>query len=260
MSDSQFIRLVERVAERLRNKTLNDQASKSAIVTDYAGGDARTERFPGETGNDDTKRICASYGHSMIRPDDDCVEQPIGNDAVVKGRIISLPEGSLTDDEFWALPETSSETTLATVGVGSANQVVVSRHYIPCNLRFSSIEFDISTNDGAGFVGFALYSSDGANLIFESGAKSTASSGVQSQPLGSTIEIFPGWYRYAWTSNSTTLRLRAVPITTQMTSILNSTVAQRGSVAAAGASGVFPASIGAITPLGVAMPFIKLQG
>jgi hypothetical protein len=260
LTDSQIIGLVERILERHRNKTLNDQASKSVIVSSYAGGNPKTERFPGETGNDDTKRVCASYFHALPRPSDDCVEQPIGNDAVLNGRIIDVPAGSLTSGEFWTLPVNNPETTLATVGVTVSNQVVVSRVYIPCNLRFSSVEFDISTTDGSGFVGFALYSADGANLIFESGAKATSSGGVQSQPIGSTIEIFPGWYRYAWTSNSTTLRLRAHAFTTQMTAILNSTVAQRGSVAATGTNGVFPASVGAITPLNVAVPFIKLQG
>lgn len=135
------------------------------------------------------------------------------------------------------------------VGVGIVDEVVVAQFVLPYRVEIKTLRIYVDVLEAAKVFGVGIY--DGAGtLLFETGARSTASTGLQSIVLGSVQVLNSGTYFVAWTSNSTVARLRGVSFSSDATlnEMMNANAVKRiGTATAAATPGVMNATIGTIT-------------
>ncbi len=130
--------------------------------------------------------------------------------------------------------------------VGSADEIRVTQFVLPFRVTVGKIVIEISTGSASGKMGIALYDKD-SNLVLESGAISTTSTGVISTSI-TAVTIEPGVYFLADTADNTTVQTRKVTFPTQVRGLMNKqTVKKHGTGANSSTAAVFPSTIGAIS-------------
>ena len=137
----------------------------------------------------------------------------------------------------------------AMVGVGVIDEVVAYQFVQSYGAIIQTLRIYVDTLEAGKVFGVGIYDKDG-NLLFETGARSTAATGLQSIALGAPQTIEEGVYSIAWTSNSTVARLLGVRFgeNTALNEMLNANATKRaGTATAAATPGVMNATLGAIT-------------
>jgi hypothetical protein len=143
----------------------------------------------------------------------------------------------------------------------AANEVWVVKFFLPMSLTVASVHFSINTTSAGSSTAIGVYSADGNTLHVSSGAVSGASGGVKSVTLGSPVTLAAGFYWLAWTATDATVRFSAIQTNLTWYGIMIAGTLQEGKAANASASGVLPATLGAISTSGqTPVPIAKLQG
>lgn len=137
----------------------------------------------------------------------------------------------------------------AVVGVGVIDEVVALQFVQPLCVKIQTLRIYIDTAEAGKVFGTGIYDKNG-NLLFETGARSTTSTGLQSIALGAPVTVPRGVYFIAWTCDGTTARLRGISFgsDTTLNEMINANAIKRaGTATAAATPGVMNAALGAIT-------------
>lgn len=137
----------------------------------------------------------------------------------------------------------------AAVGVGVVDEVMAYQFVLDFCVLIQTLRIFVDTAEAGKVFGIGIYDEDG-NLLFETGAKSTTSTGLQSIVLGSPKSLGCGIYFIAWTCDGTTARLRGISFGADDTlnKMMNANVVKRaGTATAAVTPGVMNATLGTIT-------------
>lgn len=148
------------------------------------------------------------------------------------------------------------------VSPGAINKTNVALFFVAQRLTVVSVHARVSNAGAAGTkIGFGIYSADGNTKHIDSGAVAGDSTGIKSVTLGAAVTLNPGYYWQALTADSTAIG-SATGYDAVGQTIINAGTAHYGFAANAGAAGVLPATLGAITgDLATLHSFlIKLQG
>lgn len=146
----------------------------------------------------------------------------------------------------------SSAGTLTANGLYGETVELRSRQYV------RSVSITIGTADAAGFWAFAIYDHSGTTKLFDTGAQSTAATGVNT--LAVTWDIQPGVYRMAFSTSTATAQIRVNGTSDGgLTTLINTPTIKHGTLANASAAGVMPATTGAYTSSTAAFPIVSLQ-
>lgn len=137
----------------------------------------------------------------------------------------------------------------AAVGVGVIDEVVAFQYVSSFCLTIQTLRIFVDTAEAGKVFGIGIYDKDG-NLLFETGARSTTSTGLQSIALGAPQTLGCGVYFIAWTCDGTAARLRGISfgVDDTLNKMMNANVIKRaGTATAAGTPGVMNATLGTIT-------------
>ena len=152
---------------------------------------------------------------------------------------------------------------LFTVGsVGANNRVEVSRFILPFRLVVRRVVFAISTSDASSFSAVGIYNSDGTSLLVDSGAISSATTGIKSVTLSPAVTLEPGVHILAWTATTTTVAFQAgnfINASSIYRDIVNKNNVQFGDAANASSSGVLPATTGSLSSNNVQFALVGLE-
>lgn len=133
-----------------------------------------------------------------------------------------------------------------TAVLSAANQVRVYEFVLPFNTLVRKLAFNVTTLFAGGNCGVGIYSAAG-NLLVNSGAVSTASTGNKTATLATPVLLTPGTYFLAWTGDNTTFTLLGFTVGS-LEGLMRANNANRNGIAAnASSGGVLPATLGAIT-------------
>ena len=138
--------------------------------------------------------------------------------------------------------------TALTVGlaVGVNDQIRTIQFVLPFRAVVRRIALEISTLSVGDNLGVGLYDASG-NLILESGAISTTTTGVKTASI-TAVTLEPGVYFHAETADNTTVQIRKVSISSNVRNLLNAYATDKCGIAAnTSTAGVLPATLGAIT-------------
>lgn len=152
-------------------------------------------------------------------------------------------------------------TVPATLGTNvdcPANTVRTVRFALLAPVLVASIHFRVTTLAAGALGGVAIYSPDGNTLLINGGGQSLAATGNVAVTLSSAVLLNIGMYRFAYTSSNGNVRFWGVATDANF-ALFNSGVTQVGVAANASAAGVFPSTLGAITPAALGYPLVKLQ-
>jgi hypothetical protein len=137
----------------------------------------------------------------------------------------------------------------AVVGVGVVDEVVAYQFVLSYRVTIQTLRIFVDTAESGKVFGVGIYDKDG-NLLFETGARSTTSTGLQSVALGVPVSLGEGVYFIAWTCNGTTARIRGMRFSEDDTlnEMLNANATKRaGTATAAATPGEMNAALGTIT-------------
>lgn len=143
---------------------------------------------------------------------------------------------------------------------GSANEVRVAMFHADRRITVDRIAVNGVTDSAGNSAGFGIYSSDGNTKICDSGAISTTAwAGAANYALSGSCTFGPGYFIYAWTSNSTTPTARSMGASTNFyTAINNGTGTVLGTAANASSGGVLPSTLGSLTDsAGLTIPIVR---
>jgi hypothetical protein len=149
--------------------------------------------------------------------------------------------------------------------VASANDVRVLKVFIPTTLSITKISAEVTTLSAATHFAIGLYSTDGNTKVLDSGAQSSAATGIVTATIGAT-QVPAGFYYFAFTLDSTVPILEGVTVEVNSATVglLNAGgVVQMGKAANASAAGVLPATLGALsavnTGVGTQWPLVVIN-
>lgn len=228
----------------------------STVSASYTGGDP----YVGRDGGTVVAEPIPVLAHDAIRPSDTLVEIEVG-----KGETYGIgvhrtrPAGLLYVGRYEIVPRLPLQTS-ANVGVNAGDQCRILRFELHKHLLVASVHFQVTTAETGKFAGVAVYSSEATNQtrLLTTGAVSVATTGIKSTTLGSPVQLIPGTYFIAWTSDSTTARLAGATISS--TGVLQAGTLQLGRGTNSGAAGVPPTDLDALVDISLAeYPLIKLQ-
>jgi hypothetical protein len=137
------------------------------------------------------------------------------------------------------------------------NQVSVIQFTTDCSFQVSKITMSVIGNALGKFAGFGIYSADGNTKIVDSAAMSVNANGLITASI-TPVLFGPGTFNYAQTSDSTTASIYLSPsVSTNDSNFMNANVAAPRYAVAANASvaGQLPATLGALSPVGVLTTF-----
>lgn len=260
ITSGELIQNVTRIVRRETEKTRNDEPFKAAIASGYTVGDP-TVLLPGEdSASADTKKSIFPYGWTFPKANAEIAAMPLGNDIGLIGTIGSVGSGSPDTGAYWLLPFNVHPEAMTTVGATSNNNVRAVRIYIDAPFTVENVYIDVAVNNAGGLWAVGLYDSLGTTKILDSGAIDCATGGVKTADI-SPVTLSFGWYWYAWTSNDTTITVRAMTSTNTITNLINQGTVQRITAGNVSASGVLPSSLGTLTGVSQAnIPLAKAQG
>ncbi len=135
------------------------------------------------------------------------------------------------------------------VGVGVIDEVVAFQFVQEFGVTIQTLRIFVDTFEAGKVFGIGIYDKDG-NLLFETGARSTTSVGLQSIVLGAPQTVNAGVYFIGWTCDGTAARLRGISFGDDATlnEMMNANATKRaGTATAAATPGVMNAALGAIT-------------
>lgn len=148
--------------------------------------------------------------------------------------------------------------------VASANQVRVLRLVMPITLTVTSIHFECVTAAAGSSSSVGIYNNDGTSLLIDSGAISTATTGIKSATLAAAKTLTRNimyYVAFTTTSLSVVLRGRDLVVSNVIASLVNGDGSLHlGTAANSATAGVLPSSLGTITAVAVNMAEFKLQG
>ena len=138
-------------------------------------------------------------------------------------------------------PTASSAGTV----VGVNNQIRLIQFVLPFRAVVRRLALEISTLSVGGNLGVGLYDA-GGNLILESGAISTTTTGIKTASI-TAVTLEPGVYFHVETADNTTVQVRKVGLSAQVRNLLNANAVEKSGLAAnTSTAGVLPATLGAI--------------
>ena len=141
-----------------------------------------------------------------------------------------------------------SPTSASTQLLIATEEVRAVQFVLPFRATVNRIVTEVTTTGGSGKkYGLGLYSADGQTLLTETGALD-ANSATTNITTITQITFEPGVYWFAWTSDSTTVKLRGGAVTSGVL-ILDTLTTKRSVVAGNSPSpaGVLPSSLGTMT-------------
>lgn len=133
------------------------------------------------------------------------------------------------------------------------NQVSVIQFTLAVTFQVSKITMNVIGNALGKFAGFGIYSADGSTKLVDSAPMSLNALGLVTSTIGSVL-LPPGTYFYAQTSDSTTATINvSISFSSSDAGFMNANgAAPRYAVAAnTSSAGQLPATLGALTPVGV---------
>lgn len=145
--------------------------------------------------------------------------------------------------------------------LGANNQVQFFRFTVTRKITVVSIHFYVSGTNAGSLCAVGIYNSAGTTKLIDSGAISSASSGLKSVTLGASVTLTPGDYIMAWTLTSKSANLLVAPVLNPI-NILNGSVIVLGAAGNASAAGVLPTTLGTLTTAlssGQGVALVKLQ-
>lgn len=140
-------------------------------------------------------------------------------------------------------------TNTTDVMSGSANQVRAVQFVLPIQATISKVSVNVTTLAAASVGDVGLYDLNGNRLAFTNGGIDTTGTGVKTVNLsGGAVTLAPGVYYYAYCNSSSTPVCTAFATATIGSPLL---LNRHGNAANAASSGVLPATLGAITNVGI---------
>lgn len=256
----EFVQQISRIVRRTTESTRNDEPFKATIDASYTGGDPAV-LLPGETtASSDTKKSFFPFGWTFPSASAEILVAPIGNDLGIVGKIGSVALGSPNTGAYWLLPFNVHPEVMTTVGAASNNNVRAVRIFYDAPLTVANVYIDVAVGNAGGLFAVALYDSLGTTKVLDSGAINCATNGVKTAAISPAVTLPFGWYWYAWTSNDTTVTVRAATSSLTITNLINQGTVQRISAGNSSASGVLPSTLGTLTGVSHAdLPLAKLQ-
>jgi len=188
------------------------------------------------------------------------------------GLVIGANNGAAvlgSKDGYWILPGGPGTSVVAapvSASVAANNDVRVLKIFIPTTLSITKISLEVTTLSGGTHVAIGLYTTDGNTKVLDSGAMSSAATGIVTSTISAT-QVPAGFYYFAFTSDSTVPILEGVTVepTTGVTIgiINNGGVVQMGKATNVSAAGVLPATLGALSAVntsnGAQWPFVVIN-
>jgi hypothetical protein len=253
---------IQKVAEKVVERSGLLPSIKSTLDSAYSGGDPKTLRAGEDAAGTDTKRILSAYSVFLPKASEDVVERPISGDTSVDGALRSLPAGSRSTGGAFLLPCFVRPETVATAIIsGSANQVRGIRVFWPIGCTITKVMIEVVGATASALAAVGIYSSDGGTKWLDSGAIDCGSNGIKSVTLGTPVDVPMGFCCFVATCNDTTTTFRSAVMVSTVTNLENEGTVQRFNAANASAAGVLPSSLGTLTGASFSnLPFSKMQG
>ncbi len=134
---------------------------------------------------------------------------------------------------------------LAASGVAVANKVIAVLFMVPSTFTIHTVVFQVAALVLGSNVGVGWYDIDG-NIVWQTGAVSSATATVKRITLTTPIEITQGMYWHAWTATSASVAVRGIAASgSSFFNVFNSGTVRFGS-AAGGVGGVLPTILPAL--------------
>lgn len=143
--------------------------------------------------------------------------------------------------------------------LAAINQVRFYQIVVPWKIVVGRIISEVVAAGGAGTrYGLGIYSAAGARLL-QTGPIAADAIAVNNAALVAPVTLDPGVYLYAYTADSTTVTFRSYSLPAGVNGLINATSVKLGQAANAGAAGVLPATLGALTVNSHNPPFAVLE-
>lgn len=142
------------------------------------------------------------------------------------------------------------QSTVSAALVTSGNQIVAIMFVLPFAITVRKVSVAVNIAAAASTIALGIYSADGNTKLVDSGPISSATTGIKTVTLATSVTLQPGTYFFVQTASSTTVTTDNLGAQNNRTSMLNQNANRAGSAANTAPGSVLPATLGAITPSG----------
>ena len=141
--------------------------------------------------------------------------------------------------------------------VSVANRVLTNQFVLPFQVTVRTINTQVTTLEAAKKYSVGIYSADGNTLLVDSGAISTASTGVKSVTI-TAVTLIPGVYLFAHTADGTTAAAQKLNMPNVQALMNGGSASKANRAANASSAGVLPATLGTLTEATARLPVAAL--
>jgi hypothetical protein len=203
--------------------------------------------------NDDLNKVRKDFANSklVIEPDPDVSF----DEAVIVDQIFNDNDGGngvllglyLYSQVIYPI---SNNAYAATTDIGVANNITGFLFCLPSDIVLRTCVFEVTVAQALSSVGVGWYDVN-RNLVWQTGAVSSASTGVKRAAISPRVEIPNGMYYSCWTTDNVGVNIRGIStVNAGYVNVLNHVAARYGT-ATGGSAGVLPAVLPALaTPSG----------